>query len=228
MTCSWYAASVLCLLPLSLPACPFDVYPSDRVRVSVFLYHSQSPYTALQNATTVPTCLAVTARFCSAAPACPSPAHFSVLHLFFTCHLHFDIHNTPCTSLDNRPLPAFVIAPCNFTLFCVNHTNPSPLFPLTRSDNVPRLHDFTARFTPRFCELMHDVSEDVAAAGLRLLALLVEHGILKHKVRGARAYFLVIFVIKNNCYLYNTCRGCSWRCWWSTAWSNTRYVVKCV
>lgn len=30
---------------------------------------------------------------------------------------------------------------------------------------------------------MHDVNEDVAAAGLRLLALLVEQGIIKHKVR---------------------------------------------
>jgi hypothetical protein len=51
-----------------------------------------------------------------------------------------------------------------------------------RSDNVPRLHDFTNRFTPRFCELMHDVDEEVAAAGLQLLALLVEHGIISHKV----------------------------------------------
>jgi hypothetical protein len=54
---------------------------------------------------------------------------------------------------------------------------------LSCSDNVPRLQDFTLRFTPRFCELMHDVDAGVAAAGLRLLALLVEHGIVKHKVR---------------------------------------------
>lgn len=51
------------------------------------------------------------------------------------------------------------------------------------SDHVPRLHDFTLRFTPRFCELMHDVDVEVAAAGLRLLALLVEHGIIKHQVQ---------------------------------------------
>jgi hypothetical protein len=55
---------------------------------------------------------------------------------------------------------------------------------LPHSDNVPRLHDFTNRFTPRFCELMHDVDEEVAASGLQLLALLVEHGIISHKVRS--------------------------------------------
>lgn len=51
------------------------------------------------------------------------------------------------------------------------------------SDNVPRLQEFTARFTARFCELMHDVSEEVAAAGLRLLAVLVQQNIVAHKVR---------------------------------------------
>lgn len=48
---------------------------------------------------------------------------------------------------------------------------------------MPRLQEFTARFTPRFCELMHDVSEEVAAAGLRLLAVLVQQNIVTHKVR---------------------------------------------
>lgn len=55
---------------------------------------------------------------------------------------------------------------------------------------MPRLQDFTVRFTPRFCELMHDINEDVAAAGLRLLALLVEQGIIKHKVRYFMAHLL--------------------------------------
>jgi hypothetical protein len=49
-------------------------------------------------------------------------------------------------------------------------------------DNVPRLQDFSQRFTSRFCELMHDVEEEVGAAGLHLLALLVEHGVVKHQV----------------------------------------------
>ena len=49
-------------------------------------------------------------------------------------------------------------------------------------DNVPRLQDFSQRFTSRFCELMHDVEEEVGAAGLHLLALLVEHGVVRHQV----------------------------------------------
>jgi hypothetical protein len=47
---------------------------------------------------------------------------------------------------------------------------------------VPRLHEFAARFTTRFIELMSDVDEGVAAAALHLLAQLVQHGVLKHEV----------------------------------------------
>jgi Zn-dependent M16 (insulinase) family peptidase len=57
------------------------------------------------------------------------------------------------------------------------------------SENVPRLHEFAARFTTRFIELMSDVDEGVAAAALHLLAQLVQHGVLKHEVRqSSRAY----------------------------------------
>uniref|UniRef100_A0A383WKN0 SCD domain-containing protein n=1 Tax=Tetradesmus obliquus TaxID=3088 RepID=A0A383WKN0_TETOB len=49
------------------------------------------------------------------------------------------------------------------------------------SENVPRLHEFAARFTTRFTELMSDIDEGVAAAALRLLAQLVQHGVLKHE-----------------------------------------------
>jgi hypothetical protein len=54
------------------------------------------------------------------------------------------------------------------------------------SENVPRLQDFSARFSSRFAELMFDVDEVVAAASLRLQALLVRHKVLKHKVGGGR------------------------------------------
>ncbi|KAI8472835.1 MAG: hypothetical protein J3K34DRAFT_457586 [Monoraphidium minutum] len=41
------------------------------------------------------------------------------------------------------------------------------------SDNLPRLSEFTGRFRARFVELMGDVDDAVAAAGLRMLAVLV-------------------------------------------------------
>ena len=43
-----------------------------------------------------------------------------------------------------------------------------------RSDNLPRLTEFTGRFRARFVELMSDVDAAVAAEGLRLLAQLVK------------------------------------------------------
>jgi len=46
----------------------------------------------------------------------------------------------------------------------------------TCSANLAPMHDFTERFTVRFCELPYDVSTTVAAAGLRLLAALVRMG----------------------------------------------------
>ncbi|GBF99460.1 hypothetical protein Rsub_11946 [Raphidocelis subcapitata] len=42
------------------------------------------------------------------------------------------------------------------------------------SDNLPRLTEFTGRFRARFVELMSDVDGSVAAAGLRLLSVLVK------------------------------------------------------
>eukprot|EP00879_Flechtneria_rotunda_P009665 GHRR01010112.1.p1 GENE.GHRR01010112.1~~GHRR01010112.1.p1 ORF type:complete len:1314 (+),score=643.17 GHRR01010112.1:935-4876(+) len=51
----------------------------------------------------------------------------------------------------------------------------------SNSENVPRLHDFTLRFTSRFTELMYDIDDHVAAVGMRLLAQLVQHKALKRK-----------------------------------------------
>jgi hypothetical protein len=84
------------------------------------------------------------------------------------------------------------IIPCFYTLLraaasrmyylLVYCLTPAAVPLLCCSDNVPRLQEFTARFTARFCELMHDVSEEVAAAGLRLLAVLVQQNVVTHKV----------------------------------------------
>jgi hypothetical protein len=60
---------------------------------------------------------------------------------------------------------------------------PPPLLLLHASDNVSRMVDFSSRFRPRFLELMHDVDDGVAAAGLRLLALLVRQGVVQDAVR---------------------------------------------
>lgn len=49
-----------------------------------------------------------------------------------------------------------------------------------RRDNVAPLHEFTTRFTTRFCELMYDIDERVAVAGLQLLARLVSLSELSH------------------------------------------------
>lgn len=45
-----------------------------------------------------------------------------------------------------------------------------------RRDNVAPLHEFTLRFSGRFKELVFDVDEPVAAAGLQLLSELVAAG----------------------------------------------------
>lgn len=50
------------------------------------------------------------------------------------------------------------------------------------SENVPHVQIFSGRFKDRFAELMFDVDEGVAAAGLRLQALLVHHNVLRQEV----------------------------------------------
>ena len=67
---------------------------------------------------------------------------------------------------------------------------PTPTTPLPPPrDNIPRLVDFSRRFTVRFCELMYDVDVGVAVAGLGLLRLLVAQEVVPHKDVG-QAYRL--------------------------------------
>lgn len=62
-----------------------------------------------------------------------------------------------------------------FSCSCCPLTRPFACAPCARcSDNLPRLTEFTGRFKGRFVELMNDIDSTVAAAGLKLLSVLVK------------------------------------------------------